>query len=186
MTVVTGLPRSGTSLAMQMLRAGGMPLLADEVRAADADNPRGYLEYEPVRRLARDASWMADAVGRAVKIVAPLVQRLPQGFEYRVLLVRRDLGEVIASQERMLAARGEANAGGLAPERLAAVLAAQLEESAAWLARTPGVRTIALEHAELLRDAAPVAAAIDAFLGGGLDVAAMRAVVDPALHRQRR
>ncbi|RIK96576.1 MAG: sulfotransferase family protein [Proteobacteria bacterium] len=185
-TVVTGLPRSGTSLAMQMLRAGGIPLLADERRAPDADNPRGYFEYEPVRRLARDAGWMAEAVGRAVKVVAPLARHLPPGFEYRVLLVRRDLAEVIASQERMLARRGEPNAGGLAPERLAAVLAAQLAETAAFFARSAGVRTLPLEHAALLRDPAAAAAAIDAFLGGGLDRAAMCAVVEPALHRERR
>lgn len=186
MTVVSGLPRSGTSLAMQMLRAGGLPLLCDDVRAADEHNPAGYFEYAPVLRSARDVSWVAGARGRAVKVVAPLMRQLPDSYTYRVLLMRRDLREVIASQDRMLAQRGGATPeDALAPERLAAILEAQLAELDAWIGARSNLRALDVSHAALIADPAPVVATIDAFLGGGLDCQAMRAAVDPRQHRNR-
>src|SRR5262245_44380653 len=106
-TIVSGLPRSGTCLMMQMLQAGGLPLLCDQVRAADEDNPRGYLEFDKVRQLAKDAGWMSQAEGKALKVVSLLLYHLPPGFEYRVLFMRRDLDEILTSQEKMLARRGE-------------------------------------------------------------------------------
>lgn len=184
-TVVSGLPRSGTSLAMQMLRAGGVPLLCDDARAADDHNPVGYFEYAPVLRSARDTSWVAAARGHAVKVVAPLLRHLPASQEYRVLWMRRDLREVIASQDRMLAQSGRPPADALAPERLAAIFAAQQAELAAWLATQRHLRTLDVAFGALVADPAPAAAAIDAFLGCGLDGAAMRAAVDPRLHRNR-
>lgn len=184
-TVVSGLPRSGTSLAMQMLRAGGVPLLCDDARPPDEHNPAGYFEYAPVLRSARDTSWVAAARGHAVKVVAPLLRHLPAGYEYRVLLMRRDLREVIASQDRMLAQRGDPPAGALAPERLAAIFAAQQAELAAWLAAQRHLRALEVDFGALVADPAPAVAAIEAFLGGGLDGAAMRAAVDPRLYRNR-
>lgn len=181
-TVVSGVPRSGTSLVMQMLAAGGLPVLADASRPPDAHNPRGYLEYAPVRALRRDTSWLPRARGRAVKVIHALVDALPEGFDYRLVLVRRDLREVVASQEAML---GAAAGPGPAPERLAAIFETQLAELDAWLAARPRFRVLRLELAEVLTDPAGAAAALDAFLGGGLDVAAMAAAVDPALHRRR-
>jgi len=184
-TVVSGLPRSGTSLAMQMLLAGGVPLLSDAMRPPDADNPSGYLEYAPVLRTATDASWVAQAPGKAVKVVYALLRQLPQGFEYRVLWMRRRLGDVIASQERMLARRGAPADAALSRERLAAVFAAQLAETEAWLAQQPSFRVLALDYTEVVADPQRAARAIDAFLGGGLDREAMAAAVDPLRVRQR-
>ena len=108
LTIVTGVPRSGTSLVMQMLAAGGHPIASDGVRRADADNPRGYFELEAARGLARDASWLPGMAGRAVKLVHTLLPSLPPGLHYKVLLVRRRLDEVLASQRVMLARRGSA------------------------------------------------------------------------------
>ena len=133
-TVVSGLPRSGTSRAMQMLRVGGIPVLADDARPPDADNPAGYLEYAPVLRTARDASWVAQAPGKAVKVVYALLRQLPPGFAYRVLWMRRRLDEVIASEEQILARRGGPPEEGLSRERLSALFATQLAETEAWLA----------------------------------------------------
>ena len=184
-TIVTGVPRSGTSLVMQMLAAGGIPPLSDGVRAPDADNPRGYFEYEPAKRLARDASWLPAAAGRALKLAHTLVTALPPGLPHRVLLVRRRLDEVLASQRAMLARRGEIED----PEqdaRLAPAFEAQLSRLERELSRRPGVAWLGLEHRELVREPALAAARIDHFLGGGLDAAAMAACVDPGLHRQRR
>jgi hypothetical protein len=184
-TVVSGLPRSGTSLAMQMLRAGGVPLLTDAMRPPDADNPSGYLEYAPVLRTATDASWVAQAPGKAVKVVYALLRQLPPGFEYRVLWMRRRLEDVIASQERMLARRGAPADAALSRERLAAVFAAQLAETETWLAQQPSFRVLALDYNEVVADPQPAARAIDVFLGGGLDREAMAAAVDLLLVRQR-
>jgi hypothetical protein len=181
-TVVSGVPRSGTSLLMQMLGAGGWPLLYDEERPADAHNPRGYFEFAPVRRLPAGAGWVAAARGRAVKVIHAQVAALPAGFDYRVILLRRDLREVVASQDAML----PAGAGETLPAaRLAQIFAAQLRGLEAWLAAQPGFRLLRVEHAALLADPCAAAHAVSRFLGGGLDVAAMAAAVDPALRRQR-
>jgi hypothetical protein len=181
--VVAGVPRSGTSLLMQMLAAGGVPLLCDDVRKPDPDNPRGYFELEAARRLARDSSWLDDARGRAVKLVHALVPKLPPRHRYRVLLVERRMDEVLASQERMLARGGSpppaADAG------LGEVFAAQLAEVGRWLAVQPNADWLPLRHAELIARPRECALRIDHFLGGGLDRAAMAAVVEPALYRVR-
>jgi hypothetical protein len=170
---------------MQMLDAGGVPPLADRARPPDPDNPRGYFEYAIAKRIAADARFVARAAGRAVKIVAPLLRHVPASQAARVLFVERPLEEVIASQERMLERAGASGAGGLAPDRLAAVYTAQVAEARAHAAGSPGWRVLAIEHGALLRSPAPTAAAIDAFLGGGLDRAAMVRAVDPSLYRQR-
>ena len=105
--VVSGLPRSGTSMAMKMLDAGGMPLVTDGVRSADISNPNGYYEFEPVKDLERgEAAWLADARGKAVKIVSPLLTYLPESFDYQVIFMRRPLAEIVDSQHAMLDARG--------------------------------------------------------------------------------
>jgi hypothetical protein len=181
--VVSGVPRSGTSLVMQMLAAGGFPVLSDGARAPDAHNPRGYLEYQPVKRLREDASWLGAARGRAVKVVHSLVDALPEGFDYRLVLLRRDLEEVVASQDAMLDADAPP---GLAPGRLRQVFCSQLVELERWLGSRPQFRLLRVEHRDLLAAPARAAAALDWFLGGGLDVEAMAGAVDPSLHRQRR
>jgi hypothetical protein len=184
-TVVTGVPRSGTSLVMQMLAAGGIPPLCDGERPPDQDNPRGYFEYAPAKSLARDASWLALARGRALKLAHTLVPALPSGPRYRVLLVRRRLDEVLASQRAMLARAGESpDEDGDA--RLAPALAAQLERLERWLDARADVAWLALEHRELVHAPAPACERLARFLGGGLDADAMSACADPALHRHQR
>src|SRR5688572_8703668 len=115
-TVVSGLPRSGTSLMMQMLQAGGMPVLTDGERSADESNPRGYLELEAVKRTRSDAGWIAEAVGKAVKVIHLQLRDLPSSHQYRVIFMRRDLNEVVASQQSMLDRIGRKGAG-LPPEK---------------------------------------------------------------------
>ena len=181
--MVSGVPRSGTSLVMHMLAAGGYPVLADETRPPDDHNPRGYLEYAPVKALRRDSSWLPEARGRAVKVIHALVSVLPEGCDYRLVLVRRDLHEVVASQEAMLPQPLE---GGLGADRLVEIFASQLAELETWLAGQPHFRVLRLEHAALLSEPRAAAEQLAAFLDGGLDAAAMAAVVDPALYRQKR
>ena len=183
MLVATGVPRSGTSLLMQVLAAGGVPLLADAARSPDSDNPLGYFEWAPAKRLPRESGWVGEARGRAVKVVHALVPSLPPGPRYRVLLVRRAWPEVLASQAAMLARRGE-GVPALADERLVAVYEAQLAEVDAW-ARARNAPLLEVLHGRLLAAPGAACAEIAAFVGGGLDVAAMARAVVPALHRRR-
>jgi hypothetical protein len=183
-TIVTGVPRSGTSLLMQMLRAGGLALLCDEARPSDLDNPRGYFEFTPAKATQRDSAWVAGASGRAVKLAHTLVATLPAGPEYRILLLRRPMAEVVASQRAWLARRGLA-AGDLPEARLAAVFRAQLEELEAAVAARSGASLLRVEFARLLSDPLRVAREVRAFLALPLDCVAMAAAVEPALYRQR-
>jgi LPS sulfotransferase NodH len=182
-TVVSGAPRSGTSLMMQLLEAGGAALLCDGRRPADPDNPRGYYEYAAVAATRRDPAWLDRAAGRAVKVVYPLLPDLAARCELRVIWMRRPLDEVLASQRVMLERRG-GTADPAQEPRLAAVLETQLSDALAWLERSRIPRLL-VDYPELIARPEPVVAEVDRFLGGGLDRDAMRRRVDPALHRQR-
>jgi hypothetical protein len=184
-TVVSGLPRSGTSLMMQMLAAGGMPVLADGLRAADEDNPRGYFELDAVKRTRTDAEWVPLAVGKAVKVVHLLLRDLPQEFRYRVILMRRDLGEVLASQRAMLARLGRPGAQ-LSDDRLAAIYTAQLEDVRGWLRTQPEFRVLEVEYTACLEHADETVGRLCEFLELPLDCRAMAGAVDRSLYRQRK
>jgi ElaB/YqjD/DUF883 family membrane-anchored ribosome-binding protein len=182
-TVVSGLPRSGTSLVMQMLVAGGHPILCDDVRRADEDNPRGYLEFEKVKSLERDQSWLAEADGKAVKIVSLLLMKLPPGREYRVIFLRRDLDEVLRSQEEMLRRRGQP------PGPSAAAMKRHFERHLQtvdeWLKRQK-IPVLNCGYAQIVEEARAQSEAMARFLERDLDVDRMVQAVDPSLYRQRR
>ena len=182
--IVSGLPRSGTSMMMQMIEAGGVAVLSDARRAADDDNPRGYYEYEPVKATRKDASWVADAAGKVVKVVHLLLMDLPGDHRYRVVFMRRPLEEVLKSQTAMLQRQGQAGAN-LSPEQLGKAFGQQLDKVAGWLAGQSNFDVLYVEHGQVLADPQAQAGRINAFLGGELDEAAMAAVVDPSLYRQR-
>ncbi len=184
--VVTGLPRSGTSMLMQMLAAGGMGVLTDELRAPDEDNPRGYLEFEPVKNLLNDSKWLSESRGKAIKIIAPLLVALPPGSACRVILCERDLDEVLDSQERMLLRRNRVLAA--TPERrglLKAEYMRTLGRLKAMLSRRLHTRLLEIEYRIAISDPLVTAERMNSFLGGGLDVAKMAAAVEPTLHRNR-
>ena len=183
-TVVSGLPRSGTSLAMQMIHAGGIPALTDGQRTSDDSNPRGYFELERVKQLKQDKSWLDEAAGKVVKVIHLLLAELPDDRPYRVVFMQRDLREVVQSQATMLARSGRAG-GQLAPERLIAVYEQQLKTVEQWLAARPNFSVLRVPYAQLVSDPAGVVPAVNAFLGGTLDEARMRAAVDPGLHRNK-
>ncbi len=172
-------------MMMRMLDVGGLPALADDARQADEDNPRGYYEYAPAKDLRKDASWLDCADGRAVKLVAVLLTDLPADREYRVLVMMRDLEEMVASQRVMLERQGKPG-GGLPPAQLAKVYESQLRKIDDWLAAQPNIRRLPVDFNRLLIEPAPIISAINDFLGGELDTAAMEGVIDPTLYRQRR
>ena len=170
-------------MTMQMLVAGGMPALYDEVRSADEDNPRGYYELEAVKHTRRDPSWLLRAPGKAVKMVHVLLYDLPTDRAYRVLLMRRDLREVIASQRLMLRRRGQPGAA-LTDEQLCATFATQMHQLEGWLAQQKHILFLPVPYAEVVARPAEWAARINEHLGGGLDTAAMAGAVVGSLYRQ--
>lgn len=181
--VVTGLPRSGTSLMMQMLAAGGLSVLFDESRPADEDNPRGYLEFQPVKNLLKDSKWLFEARGKAVKIVAPLLAALPAGLPCRAIVCERDLDEVLDSQERMLRRANRSPA--TAPERrqmLRDEYSRMLDRVKSMLIARTATKMLVVEHGAAISGPLLTAERVNRFLGGGLDVEKMAAAVDATLH----
>ncbi len=183
--IVSGLPRSGTSMIMKMLEAGGVPVLTDGLRTADEDNPKGYYEVERVKDLARDAdkAWLGEARGKAIKVISYLLKSLPPTFNYKVVFIRRDLEEVLASQRKMLARRGETE--DTAPERMRALFEDDLWRAGYQLKRRPEFESVELHYSSVLARPLEEAQRLAAFLGGGLDAEAMAAAVDPQLYRNR-
>jgi len=182
--IVSGLPRSGTSMMMKMLEAGGMELIIDGIRTADEDNPKGYYEFERVKQLDKgDTAWVAGAQGKAVKVIAALLEYLPSEYTYQVLFMNRRMPEVLASQRKMLERRGEKSE--ISDEKLAALLRKHVQQVKAWLAGQPNFEMLELDYNAMLVDPEPWAERINAFLGGKLDVQAMVEVVDPNLYRNR-
>ena len=184
-TVVTGLPRSGTSLMMQLLVAAGIAPMTDSLRAPDEDNPMGYFELEKTLSLAKDNSWIPEARGKAIKIVAQLLPLLPTGEHYNIVFMDRDLDEVVASQHAMLARQNRTGAQ-LADKKLKETYAAQLERVRRVLAHRGDVRTLTMNYGNLLTDAATEVARLAQFLGEPFDQTAASTAVRPELRRQKR
>ncbi|PIP46504.1 MAG: hypothetical protein COX16_08960 [Deltaproteobacteria bacterium CG23_combo_of_CG06-09_8_20_14_all_51_20] len=182
-TIVSGLPRSGTSMMMQMLDAGGFEILSDGKRVPDHDNPRGYYEYEPAKRIIRDISWLHEAEGKAVKIVAPLLRYLPSGRSYRIIFMERDLSEIAASQEAMLGRKdgGKSLARG---KRLSGILARQVRDAKAWI-EGRGIVVLFLEYGRCVLEPEAAAEEVSLFLGTDLQVSAAAKAVAPSLYRKR-
>jgi hypothetical protein len=183
--VVSGLPRSGTSMAMKMLDAAGIPIVSDGIRSADEDNPKGYFELERVKDLAQenDWSWLSDARGKAVKIISYLLKELPPNHNYKIIFMRRDLNEVLASQAKMLERRGE-------PNEIDDAKMIELYESDLWkanylLKNNPHFEPLQISYRDVLDGPEDQARRLNEFLGGGYDVEKMAAAVDPALYRNR-
>ena len=188
--VVSGLPRSGTSMTMKMLEAGGVPIVTDGKRTADESNPKGYFEFEPVMRLHEDPDkrWLVEARGKAVKIISFLLASLPETHNYKVIFMHRDLHEVMASQSKMLEKRGESQGADADADDDALLTSYQkdVEKTKRLLARRSCFDVLDVDYKAVLDDPAGAAVRIDAFVGGGFDTGAMAAVVDQELYRNRR
>lgn len=184
-TVVSGLPRSGTSMLMKMLAAGGMEAYSDGVRTADDDNPLGYFEHERIMGLADDPdpAWVAEARGKAIKVIAYLLDKLPADNRYDVIYVTRSIEEVVASQNRMLLRRGEP-----VPESAldtARMLQVHSRKVRLWLKRQPNFRFIEIDYAETIDDPQGRARDVAAFVDARLDPVRMAGAVDRSLYRNR-
>jgi len=182
--IVSGLPRSGTSLMMQMLHAGGMSALSDGERQADTDNPKGYLEWERIKQLPKDPTCIAEAEGRVVKVISSLLLSLPPNHEYRVIFMQRPLPEVLASQDQMLRRRGTYKEGG-DPTIIAGAFEKHLREVYAWADSKPYVKMLRIPYSQVLSQPVVAGRQIAAFLGIALSVEAMARQVDKSLYRNR-
>lgn len=185
LTIVSGLPRSGTSMMMRMLDEGGLPVLIDNIRVADEDNPKGYYEFEPVKKTKDDASWVAEGHGKAVKMVYRLLYDLPEGHEYRVLFMRRNLDEVIKSQDVMLERQGK-KSGDLPADKLKDVFLGEIDKCKKWMDDRAHFSYIEVNYNDVLADPEPQVRRVHEFLDSSLDFAKMKGVVDQALYRQRK
>ena len=183
-TIVSGLPRSGTSLMMQMLEAGGLPVLSDGERKADSDNPKGYLEWERIKKLPNDSGLIAEAEGRAVKVISQLILSLPAGHEYRILFMQRPLPEVLKSQDEMLRRRGNMEKSGDSSP-LEEAFQRHLIEVNKWLISQSNMQVLRVHYHRVLREPKLVAGEVAAFLGANLDLEAMARQVDGNLYRNR-
>ncbi len=185
-TIVSGLPRSGTSMMMKMLEAGGLEVFTDNIRTADDDNPKGYYEFERVKKLDKgDTVWVEDAQGKVVKVISVLLQHLPPGYTYRVIFMHRQIAEVLASQRKMLIRRGEPT-DKVSDERLAQLYRKHLRQVEDWLAQQSNFSVLYVTYNDVLKDPLPHVRRINQFLGGRLDEEQMVTIVDPTLYRQRQ
>jgi hypothetical protein len=184
-TVVSGLPRSGTSMMMQMLEAGGMEVLTDKIRKSDDDNPRGYYELEAVKRLAKDQACLDDAQGKSVKIISELLKYLPPKHRYKVIFMLRNMEEILASQSAMLARNGKPT-GNISDEKLAQLYSRHLEQVMAWMEQQPNIDILYINYNEMLKYPKEGVGKIGMFLGNTLNLERMASAVDDELHRQRR
>jgi hypothetical protein len=183
-TIVSGLPRSGTSLMMQMLVAGGIPALADGERVADVDNPRGYLEWERIKTLPKDPGCIAEGEGKVVKVISQLLLSLPADHEYRVVFMQRPLAEVLTSQDQMLKRRGTFKEGAN-QAAISAAFEKHLHDVYAWLDGKPYVKALRVPYHEALAKPKELAAQLAEFVGMPLNLEAMVEQVDGSLYRNR-
>ena len=182
--VVSGLPRSGTSMMMKMLAEGGLQIVTDAIRTADDDNPNGYFELEAVKQLAEGSGgWIESAGGKAVKIISALLEHLPAGQRYKVIFMERALGEVLASQKKMLAHRAEESR--LSDEDMESQFRSHLSAVKYWLARQPNIQVLYVDYNAMLASPAGACRAVAEFTGLPLDLAKMQGVPDQALYRNR-
>ena len=184
--VVSGLPRSGTSMTMQMLEAGGIGIATDNIRKPGDDNPKGYYEYERVKDLDKglDNSWLKEFRGKAIKIISFLLKELPETYNYKVVFMRRNLQEVLASQTKMLDNRGETNES--SDEKMLELYQNHLWRVDYLMKHRPCFELLNVDYKDVVENPRRQAERIREFLGNHLDVDKMTSAVDGTLYRNRR
>lgn len=183
--IVSGLPRSGTSMMMKMLEASGMTPLTDNIREADENNPKGYYEFERAKKLKEgDVDWLADAQGKVVKVISALLPHLPSTYNYRIIFMRRAMPEILASQRKMLVGRGE-DPDKVSEEELATLFQKHIRQVNDWMEGQPNVKRIDIQYNNLIEDPIPQIDQLNQFMGNTLNVDEMAGVIDPNLYRQR-
>ncbi len=184
--IVSGLPRSGTSMMMKMLASAGLEILTDNLRTADENNPKGYYEFERVKQLkAGDFDWLSEVHGKVVKVISALLEYLPNQYQYKIIFMRRNMDEILSSQRQMLVRDGKQD-DKVSDEKLAELYKDHLKKIETWLEQQPNMSTLYISYNQTLRDPEPDLNRINQFLGGNLDLKPMLQVVDQNLYRERR
>lgn len=184
--IISGLPRSGTSMMARMLEAGGMDVFVDNIRKANEDNPNGYYEFERAKKLPDgDTAWLDETQGKAVKVISALLKHLPNDYNYKILFMRRNINEVIASQNKMLENRNKALSE-VEDEELVRMFSNHLTQVYNWLEQQPNIQYLNVNYNQILQDPLPVVKEINRFLNVPLDMEKMVRVVKPSLYRQRQ
>ncbi len=185
-TIVSGLPRSGTSMMMMMLEAGGIAPVADGIREADDDNPKGYYEFERVKKIKEDKAWLPDAKGKAVKMISQLLLDLPGEYHYKVIFMHRKIEEVLASQKQMLIRRGTFKEDGVSDEEMGKFLTMHVDQVLKKMQSMDNVEMLSVDYNAMLTGADDSITQINQLLGGNLNSEAMAGAVDKSLYRQRK
>ncbi|MGB8212030.1 MAG: sulfotransferase [Anaerolineales bacterium] len=184
--IVSGLPRSGTSMMMKMLESAGLEILTDNLRTADANNPKGYYEFERVKKLkAGDFDWLSTAQGKVVKVISALLEYLPNQYQYKIIFMRRNMDEILSSQRQMLVRDGKHD-DEVPDGKLAELYENHLKKIGTWLEQQPNMSTLYISYNQIVRDPEPDLNRIIQFLGKDLDIKSMLQVVDRDLYRERR
>jgi hypothetical protein len=184
-TIVSGLPRSGTSLMMKMLGTAKVELVTDNIREADENNPNGYFEFERVKKLKEgDFRWLRQSRGKAVKVISALLEHLPSPYFYRVIFMQRRMEEILASQRSMLKRRARSN-DMVDDEQMARLFDVHLAEVKNWLSKQANFEVLYLNYNHLLQSPLDNLNKVNQFLGGQLDVSCMAQMIDNSLYRQR-
>lgn len=180
--VVSGLPRSGTSMMMKMLVEGRIEAVSDNIRTADEDNPKGYFELEKVKQLDKDNSWVGECQGKVVKIISMLLKPLPSQYHYKIIFMRRKMEEILASQRRMLIRRGQPT-NAISDDKMAEMFNKHLKDVESLIASRPHMDCLYVSYNEVLENPSESIEKINDFLGGNLNTQGMFDVVDKTLHR---
>jgi sulfotransferase family protein len=182
--VVTGLPRSGTSLMMQILQSIGIEPFTDNQRLPNGSNPKGYFEHELVKTIEHDSSWIEDVKGKAIKIVSPLLIYLPSNYKYKIFFMDRNYDEIIQSQERMIAESNISNSG-IEPEILKQIFIKDLEHACNWIREQPNCESLEISHSKLLKNPKSEIDKICDFLELIVDLDNAIKVIDKKLYRAK-
>ena len=171
-------------MMMKVLEAAGMEVFTDNLRTADEDNPKGYFELEQVKALKDgDDSWVKDATGKVVKVISSLLEYLPPSYKYKILFMRREIAEILASQKQMLIRRGEPSEGD--DQKMAEQFQEHLKRVRVWLANQPNLEVLYGDYNALMAEPGPEIKAVAEFLGLTDHLEAMLAVPDKKLYRQK-
>jgi len=182
--VVSGLPRSGTSMMMEMLEKGGLEVLTDNLRKPDEDNPKGYYEFERVKQLPDDTAWLDEAEGKAVKVLGELIKHLPGDYHYKIVFMERNLEEIIESQTKMLKRKGE-DPDDISKDELRDTFKEYRKILKKQISSSPNMEVIYISYNDIMSHPEPVVESISAFFDGDLDKNKMLSVIDEELYRNR-
>ena len=183
-TVVSGLPRSGTSMMMKILESGGLEVYQDGIREADIDNPKGYYEYEKVKKLKENSDWLENVKGKAIKIIFNFLYNLPADLKFKIIFMKRDLDEVINSQNKMIKRRGEVSK--ISNEQLKGLYLEEIAKIEKWLSSKPNMNVLYIKYSNVVENPDAEVLKINSFLDNCLNASGMKNAIDNSLYRNKK